>query len=266
MQDQVPWFKTLQTNHKNALIGGLGAWAMDAMDVLLYVMSLTIIMKEFQISMAAAGFLASVTLFSSAFGGIIFGVLADKIGRKKSLIYAVSIYTVFTGLSALSNSVTELAIYRTILGLGMGGAWAAGALLVSETWPSEHRGKASGFMQAGWAVGYMLAALLSGLILPVYGWRVLFLVGIVPSLCILIFITLRCEEPPVWVQFKEKQAAAPVGSADKAVFMDLFRGNLLKITLLGVFVHSFPAAGLLGPGSPGCPASCPPPPSRAERA
>ena len=112
----------MEKRHLYALIGGLGAWTMDAMDMLLYVMSLTTIMKEFQISMAIAGMLASVTLLSSAFGGVLFGIVADKIGRKKSLLIAIAIYTTCTGLSALARSVPELVLYRTILGLGMGGA------------------------------------------------------------------------------------------------------------------------------------------------
>ncbi|MCL2123802.1 MAG: MFS transporter, partial [Desulfovibrionaceae bacterium] len=140
MNMQAPWYSALTSTHKNALIGALGAWTFDAMDVLLYVMSLTTIKNEFNISLAMSGALASVTLASSALGGIGFGVLADKIGRKKSLAIAVAVYGLFTGLSAISSSATELAVYRTLLGLGMGGAWAAGALLVNETWPSEHRG------------------------------------------------------------------------------------------------------------------------------
>ena len=239
MNERERWYSFMEKRHLYALIGAMGAWTMDAMDVLLYVMSLTTIMKEFQISMAMGGMLASVTLFSSALGGIAFGVLADKIGRKKSLLIAISIYTVCTGLSAMAHSVTELAIYRTILGLGMGGAWAAGALLVNETWPSEHRGKASGFMQAGWALGYMLAAVLSGLILSQYSWRVLFLVGVIPSLAILIFIFFKCEEPEVWLEFREKQRFAPKGREVSTSFFDIFKGRFLRLTIVGVLFTSF---------------------------
>ncbi len=231
-----PWYRTLTPNHKNALIGGLGAWTMDAMDVLLYVMSLTMIKQEFNISLAVSGALASVTLASSALGGIMFGIIADKIGRKKALMIAVGIYACFTGLSAISTSAMELGVYRTLLGLGMGGAWAAGALLVNETWPSEHRGKASGFMQAGWAVGYMLAAVLSGIILPLWGWRVLFLVGVIPSLMILVFIALRCQEPEIWVKFKNEPKVKESGGPS---FFDIFKGNLLRYTLIGTLFAAF---------------------------
>lgn len=231
-----PWYASLNRAHKNALIGGLGAWTMDAMDVLLYVMSLTHIKNEFGISLGMSGALASVTLASSALGGILFGVLADKFGRKKALATAVAIYAAFTGLSALSGSAWELAIYRTLLGLGMGGAWAAGALLVNETWPTEHRGKASGFMQSGWAVGYMLAAVLSGIILQPFGWRALFLVGVIPSIGILIFIIFCCEEPEIWIKQKNEPK---VKDEDAPSFFDIFKGDLLRYTLIGTLFAAF---------------------------
>lgn len=239
MSNNERWYSFMEKHHIHALIGGLGAWAMDAMDVMLYVMSLTTIMKEFQISMAVAGMLASVTLLTSALGGVGFGVLADRIGRKKSLILAIAIYTCCTGLCSLAQSVTELVIYRTILGLGMGGAWVAGALLVNETWPSEHRGKASGFMQGGWAIGYMLAAVLTGLILPNYGWRALFIVGVIPSLGILLFVAFKCEEPKVWLDFRDKKRLSPSELTPKVNFFEIFRGRLLKWTLVGLLFTSF---------------------------
>jgi len=241
MNTQAPWYSSLTSAHKNALIGGLGAWTFDAMDVLLYVMSLTAIKNEFNISLAMSGALASVTLASSALGGIGFGVLADKIGRKKALAIAVSVYALFTGLSAISSSAMELAVYRTLLGLGMGGAWAAGALLVNETWPAEHRGKASGFMQAGWAIGYMLAALLSGLILPVYGWRVLFVVGVIPSVFMVIFILMRCEEPAIWMETQKNKTAQQQQEAgqEKASFLAIFGRDIVKITLIATTLACF---------------------------
>jgi Arabinose efflux permease len=238
-----PWYSNLTRTDKNALIGGLGAWTMDAMDVLLYVMSLGAIKAEFGISNTMSGALASVTLASSALGGIMFGILADKIGRKKALVLAVALYSAFTGLSAIASSAMELAVYRCILGLGMGGAWAAGALLVNETWPAEHRGKASGFMQSGWALGYMLAALLSGLILKPFGWRALFLVGVIPSVCILIFILLRCEEPKIWLEQKHMPKTV---DEDKGSFFDIFRGNLLRFTIIGTLFAAFAQLGYWG--------------------
>lgn len=233
------WYNVINKTQRNALIGGMGGWTLDAMDMLLYIMSLTAIMKDFQVDTAVAGLLASVTLLSSAVGGTAFGVIADSWGRKKALIASIVIYTLFTGLSGIATSVSELAVYRTILGLGMGGAWATGALLVSETWPTEHRGKASGFMQGGWAIGYMIAALFAGFVLPVYGWRVLFFVGVIPSIMMLLFVVFCCEEPAVWQENKRlKQTAVKKESAGSS-FFEIFKGDMLKFTVIASIFVSF---------------------------
>ena len=240
------WYKVINKTQRNALIGGLGAWTLDAMDMLLYIMALTSIMKEFRIDTAVAGFLASVTLFSSAIGGVVFGVIADYWGRRKALIGAIAIYTLFTGLSAIATSVTELAWYRTLLGLGMGGTWAAAALLVTETWPKEHRGKASGFMQGGWALGYMLAALLAGLILPTYGWRAMFLVGVLPSIGILLFVIFVTKETDIWIESKLAKDNQPQKAAKEFTFFQIFKPDLLRFTVIAAIFVSFTQLGYWG--------------------
>lgn len=243
------WYRVINRVQRNALIGGMGGWTLDAMDMLLYVMALTSIMKEFRIDTAIAGLLASVTLLSSAVGGVLFGMFADYWGRKKALIGAVSMYTLFTGLSGIAHSVSELIIYRTILGFGMGGAWTAGALLVSETWPKEHRGKASGMMQGGWALGYMLAALFAGFILPHYGWRVLFFVGIIPSLMMLLFIITATQEPELWVNSKTaRQAAAREKTREARGFtlFQIFHRDLIYFTVVGSLFSSLVMLGYWG--------------------
>ena len=137
------------------------AWALDAMDVMLYAFALTTIRDEFHLSSAQAGAMASATLLASAAGGVLFGVLADRIGRARALVYAILIYSGFTGLTATATGVPMLLLWRTLVGIGMGGVWSAGSVLVAESWPAEHRGKAAGLMQSGWAIGYILAALLA---------------------------------------------------------------------------------------------------------
>jgi MFS family permease len=229
----VPWWKAATKKQWYALFAGQAGWALDAFDVLLYVFALTTIMKEWGLTPAAAGFLAATTLFSSAFGGIFFGVLADRIGRKKALMLSVAIFSLCSGLSGLAQNLTQLAIARTILGLGMGGQWASGALLVSETWPPEHRGKAIGLMQGGWAIGYILAAIVSGLVLPTLGWRVLFFIGIAPALLIL-WIQSKVEEPEIWVKNRDAQKSAP-----KISFGQIFKPDLLKYTILATMVSAF---------------------------
>src|ERR1017187_9818627 len=119
---------------------------------------------------------------ASAFGGVLFGVLADRIGRARALVYAILIYSGFTGLTATATGVATLLVWRTLVGTGMGGVWSAGSVLVAESWPAEHRGKAAGLMQSGWAIGYILAALLAAALMPRWGWRPLFVVGVAPAL------------------------------------------------------------------------------------
>ncbi|PYV05754.1 MAG: MFS transporter [Acidobacteria bacterium] len=172
---------------------------LDGMDVTLYAMVIPALLREFHLSTSQAGALASVTLIASAAGGILFGFLADRAGRRSALMLSVAVYSVFTAACGLSRGVTELAAFRFLLGLGMGGEWATGAALVAETWRAEHRAKALGLMQSGFAVGYAVAALIAELVMPRWGWRVVFFVGVCPALLTL-WIRRHVDESPLWVE------------------------------------------------------------------
>lgn len=191
------WYRSVTPPQWNTLFAAAFGWLLDAMDVMLYAFALTAIRTEFSLSAAAAGALASVTLLTSAIGGIVFGVLADKLGRARSLGWSILVYSVFTGLTATARSLPELVLWRSLVGIGLGGEWAAGSVLVAETWPAEHRGKAVGLMQSGWAIGYILAALLASLILPRFGWRPLFAIGVVPAIFAW-WVMRRVPEPEIW--------------------------------------------------------------------
>lgn len=167
------------------------------MDVMLYAFALGHIREEFGLTAAAAGALASVTLLSSAVGGIGFGLLADRYGRARMLRVAILTYSIFTAMTATAGSVTALIVWRTLVGFGLGGEWSAGSVLVAETWPARHRGKAVGIMQSGWAIGYILAAGLAAVVIPPFGWRPLFVLGLLPSLLVL-YIRRHVPEPAQW--------------------------------------------------------------------
>ncbi len=167
------------------------------MDSMLYAFALPSIAREFQLGGAAAGGLASITLLSSAVGGVLFGWLADRIGRARALTWSIAVYSLCTAGAATAGSLQTFVVWRLLLGLGLGGEWAAGAVLVAESVPSERRGQALGWVQAGWAVGYALAALLSTWILPRWGFRALFWVGASPALLAL-WVRWRIAEPPAW--------------------------------------------------------------------
>jgi MFS family permease len=182
---------------RKALVAASLGWLLDAFDVMLYALILTAVVKDLGLTLATGGQLASLTLAASAIGGLVFGVVADKLGRTRALSLSILLYSVFTFACGLAQNVWQLAIFRFLLGLGMGGEWASGATLVSETWPEKHRGKALGIMQSCWAIGYGAAALVVALVLPTYGWRAVFFVGILPALFTL-WIRRNLEEPEMW--------------------------------------------------------------------
>ena len=204
------WYRSITPLQWRTLAAaGLG-WMLDAMDVMLYAFALTAIRAEFELSAAAAGALASVTLLTSAVGGIVFGVLADRFGRARVLAWSILVYSVFTALTATAHSLPALVLWRALVGIGLGGEWAAGSVLVAESWPAKHRGKAVGLMQSGWAIGYILAALMASAIMPRWGWRVLFAVGVAPALFAW-WVRRHVPEPELW-QRTSRAARVPVGS------------------------------------------------------
>lgn len=234
-QPAIQWWREISSKQWYALFAGQMGWALDAFDVLLYTFCLTTIMKEWGHAPAAAGFMVTVTLFASSFGGILFGAVADRIGRKKALMLTVLLFSICSGLSGLAQNLVQLAIARTLLGLGMGGEWASGALLVSETWPAEHRGKAVGLMQGGWAIGYILAAVAAATILPAFGWRAMFFVGIVPAL-FTVWIRTKVDESEIWLAHRRTQQATKTAGRG---FLQIFSPDLLKYTLYCTLISSF---------------------------
>jgi MFS family permease len=193
----VRWYEQVTPLQWKTLFASSAGWALDGMDVMLYAFALTAIQHEFKLSSAAAGGLASVTLIASGFGGLFFGILSDHIGRARTLILSILAYSVFTALNATALNVPQLILWRSLVGLGLGGEWAAGSVLVAETWPAEHRGKAVSLMQSGWALGVIIAAILTALVLPNYGWRWLFVLGVLPGFLTL-WIRRNIQEPEIW--------------------------------------------------------------------
>ncbi len=193
------WWREADARAWRALLASGAGWMLDGMDVMLYSVALDAISREFLLNNAQAGLVFSATLLASAAGGIASGFLADRFGRVRMLMVSMLVYSVFTALTATSQNLAQLVLWRVLVGLGMGGEWSAGAVLVAETWPARHRGKAIGLMQSGWALGYMLAAGIGALCLPRSGWRLMFLVGFAPAL-LTIWIRMRVPEPESWRQ------------------------------------------------------------------
>ena len=198
----------------------MAGFVLDSYDVLLYVFVVQALRAEFHWTAATAGLISSATLITSAAGGIGAGFLSDRLGRRRTLVLTILVYSLGSGGSALATGLASLIFWRSIVGFGLGGEWSAGAVLVAESWPPKHRAKAMALMQSGWALGYMLAAAATAFILPRFGWRVLFMTGLLPAL-LTIWIQRKVKEPEVW---HGKRAASP--------WLDLFRPPLAKRTLL----------------------------------
>jgi len=167
------------------------------MDVMLFALVLGQVQRELHLSAAMSGAMMSATLISAAIGGVGFGWFADRCGRARALTISMLAYSIATALCGLAHNSAQLMICRVLLGFGMGGEWAAGAALVAESWPARHRAKALALVQSSWAVGYAMAAVVVALILPHFGWRAVFFVGVIPAL-IALWLRRGLAEPERW--------------------------------------------------------------------
>ncbi len=210
---------------------------LDAMDVMLYSLVLTYLIRAFSMDKSTAGFLLSLTLIASALGGLIFGVLADRIGRTRALMASILLYSISSAACGLSHTIPQLAVFRFILGLGMGGEWTTAAALIAETWRAEHRGKALGLMQSAYAIGEAVAALVVALVLPHFGWRGVFFVGVLPALLVF-WIQKRVPEPPIWSQRAARAKGVGLGR--------LFQKDVLRNGVLATTMNAFSMFGYWG--------------------
>ena len=190
-------FSQITSAQRRTLLAASLGWMLDAFDAMLYALVLTHVMRDLGMSKGTAGLLNSLTLLASGIGGVAFGFFADRIGRKRALMFSILTYSVCSFASGLSTSVLMLAVFRFILGLGMGGEWNTGASLVAETWPTELRAKALAIVQSSFAWGYALAALVAGIVLRYANWRMVFFVGILPAL-ITLWIQSSVPESEMW--------------------------------------------------------------------
>jgi MFS family permease len=200
------WWREGTPAGRHAVIAaGLG-WMLDAFDVTLFALVLPALRSDLALSTAAGGALGSVALLAAAAGGVAFGWIADRFGRTRALMASILLYSLFTAACGLATSLGEFVLFRIGLGLGMGGEWASGATLVSETWSAEHRGKALAFMQSAWAIGYALAAAVNYFVQPAFGWRAVFFVGIVPAF-LTIWVRRTISEPDIWREAKARRTS-----------------------------------------------------------
>jgi MFS family permease len=235
-------FTQVTPDQRRTLLAAALGWMLDAFDAMLYALVLTHVMRDLGMTKGTAGLLNSLTLLASGIGGVAFGFIADRLGRKRALMLSILTYSVCSFASGLATSVLMLAVFRFILGLGMGGEWNTGATLVAETWPTELRAKAISIVQSSWAIGYALAALAVGIVLHYADWRMAFFVGILPALVVL-WIRRGVPESEMWQERHGR--AADAASYNLAVttpqtgFAGLFRPPYLKPTLALLFMNFF---------------------------
>ena len=182
-----------------ALIGSALGYAMDGFDLLILGFMLRFISSDLSLTPAQGASLVTATLIGAVIGGIVFGMLSDRIGRVRVLTYTIVVFALFTGMCALAQGYYDLLLYRTLAGLGLGGEFGIGMALVAEAWPASMRARASSYVGLGWQLGVLAAAIVTPILLPVIGWRGMFALGIFPAVAAY-FIRSSLHEPEIFVQ------------------------------------------------------------------
>jgi MFS family permease len=233
------WFAALGVKGRRAFRAAYAGYMLDAFDLIVLTLSLTAIGATFNVGTGATGALSTVTLSASAVGGILGGVLADRIGRARTLMLSVAVYSAFTFLSGLASSYEMLLAFRVCQGIGFGAEWGVGAVLVAELVRPESRGRALGVVQSAWAAGWALAVVAYLISFELFdeqvAWRVLMCLGILPALLIL-YVRSRVEDPEVYREARSRDRSGEVP------LKQILQGKLLRTTL---------AASLLATGIQG---------------
>src|SRR5512147_3112865 len=224
------WSQVTPAQRRTLIAAALG-WMLDGFDVMLYSTAVSYVMLDLGMSKPVAGLLNTLTLVASGLGGLLFGFLADRMGRKRALMLSILTYSVCSFASGLSTTIQMLAAFRFVLGLGMGGEWNTGATLVAETWPSELRAKAIAIVQSSWALGYAAAALVSGIVLRYFDWRVVFFFGLLPAV-VTLWIRKDVPESEMWKSRRLQNVPA-------APFVLLFSTKYIRTTIALLLVNFF---------------------------
>src|SRR6478736_4407364 len=241
----LPWYREVSRQEWKTFLTTFAAWTLDAFDFTIITFVLTDIRRSFEVNLALAGALATVTLFFRMIGGIGAGTLADRYGRKGPILFAIGWYTAFAFLSGLSTSYVMLFTFRGLFGIGMGGMWAAGMPLALEQWPAKYRGIASGILQGGYSTGFLLSSLVYQLGYPFisdrpdFAWRLMLWAGVIPAI-VIFFLMMRVSESPLWLAQHEQRRTSPSRFSLARLFdRDLFWVTIHTSLLMGAFVWMY---------------------------
>ena len=231
------FYKDMTAPERHTFWACAAGWALDGMDFMIYPLVIGTIIKLWNVDAGLAGLAGTVTLLASAIGGWIAGYFADRIGRVRTLQITILWFSVFSLLCAFVQDFTQLLVVRALLGLGFGGEWAAGAVLMGETIRAQYRGRAVGSVQAGWAIGWggavIAQALLFSALPPDQAWRWMFAIGALPALLVF-YLRQYVGEPEISVQTRARQVAAN----DRPSMAEIFTGPILKTTILASLVST----------------------------
>lgn len=225
----IAWLRELNARERKTLIAATGGWATDSVDVMVFVYVVPTLMMVWGMSKIEAGWITTATVISSAVGGWLAGVLADKFGRVRILQLTIAWFAFFTFVCGFTQSFEQLLVARALQGLGFGGEWAVGSVLIGEMIRPQHRGKAVGTVQSGWAIGWGVANLLFLLLYSVlpeeWAWRAMFWAGILPALLVW-YIRRNVPEPEVY------SATRTEVQKRGGHFLEIFSPALLRTTVL----------------------------------
>ena len=209
-------------------------WVFDFYDLVLFTFLVSQLQASLNITAEMLSLCLGLSLFATGLGGIIFGALGDKYGRKRVLQWTILIYSIGTFLCAFSWSFYSLVIFRFITGLGVGGEWATGQIYINETFPDKLRAKFGAFMQSGAPVGVILASIVGGIISPLIGWRLTFLVSVLPALSV-ILIRRHLKESDVWINNKDEYINKNIFQEFKQLLTKEYRKIFLISLVLCIF-------------------------------
>jgi MFS transporter, SHS family, lactate transporter len=231
-------FRRLTPVQRNTFIACFLGWSLDAFDFFILTFCISALATQFQAKVSAVTEAVFVTLAFRPVGAFLFGMMADRFGRRVTLMVDIIAYSVFELASAFAPSLKVFIVTRALFGIAMGGEWGVGAALAFETLPAEKRGFFSGLLQEGYAVGFLMAALVYGTAFQYVGWRGMFVIGALPALLV-IYIRAHVDESPAWLQGRvaKKEAKKEAGWLGKNVFT--FLGPFALMTVLMFAFNSF---------------------------
>jgi SHS family lactate transporter-like MFS transporter len=230
-------FRRLTPVQRNTFIACFLGWALDAFDFFILVFCVSAIAAQFQTKVSAIAEAIFITLAMRPVGAFLFGLMADRFGRRPTLMVDIIAYSVFELASAFAPSLKVFLIMRAFFGIAMGGEWGVGAALAFETLPAEGRGFFSGVLQEGYIVGYLMAALAYATVFPIFGWRGMFVVGALPAFLV-IYIRAKVDESPAWLQSRK---ASKSEDARKNLGKEILQhlGRFLFLVVLMFALNSF---------------------------